>query len=428
MPTVTLSEQEIARRINAIKAAIRAGYPPPGALVGNKRGALSVAASACGISRGTFSSWYANLSEKPDLGELSLKPVASIVAPLEPHERRDADFYRRRLNDATRDLEDTRHTLREVSGLVGRRLGPPAWSMPKGGRANQPAVGLMHLSDFHVGEVVRRDEVNGLNEYSPDIFRVRFRRYISAALEILPRWASDCNLKGAVMAMNGDLVSGDIHDELCRTNALTSHEQVMICAEEISAAAKMIADSLGAVWIVFTPGNHGRTTQKTHAKRTALLSYDCLIGQIVKTSLANDSRVSVTISSGRDMVYPILGHTVMQSHGDALGAGGGQGFAGPGLPIIRGAKKAEYVGMVVDQRYDIILTAHYHSSMNIGRVMANGSMIGWNEFALSIRATPEPPQQWLALVTERWGIRERAEIKLEDVMKAEKPRFRVLSR
>ncbi len=355
-------------------------------------------------------------------------PMTEAPAPLTAQERRDADFYRRQLAEVRRDLDETRHALKEVAGLAGEPITPPEWALSQDSGHAQPAIGLMHISDTHVGEVVRAEEVNGLNAYDPDIFRRRIRRYVGASIEILPRWASDCKLMGVVMAVNGDLTSGDIHDELRRTNALTSTEQVMVCAEEIIAGATKVADRFGQVWLVFTPGNHGRSTEKTHAKRTAALSYDTLIGQIVKQHFANDARITVHVAPGRDAVYPILGHSVFQSHGDALGSGGGQGFAGPGLPIIRGSKKVEYVGMVVDQRYGIILTAHYHSSMNIGRIFANGSMIGWNEYALSIRATPEPPQQWLMLVTEKWGVRERAEIKLEDVMRAEKPRFRVASR
>ena len=62
--------------------------------------------------------------------------------------------------------------------------------------------------------------------------------------------------------------------------------------------------------------------------------------------------------------------------------------------------------------YDIVLTAHYHTSGNPGKTLANGSVIGFNEFAQSILAAPEPPQQWLALVSEKWCLRERAEIRL----------------
>lgn len=426
-----ITQAEFDRRLNALCEAIRAGYSPPRTSVPRGGvGALAKAADACNVHRSSFSNWYFANEMRITLPEAAPAPVADIapIAQAAPAEMRDASWWRKRAAILQGDLEETRHALREVSGLAGQSIFPPEWAVPTNQGDAQRAVGLLYISDTHVGEVVRSEEVNGLNQYNPHIFQARLKRLIEATLKIVPRWASDCRLQGIVVALNGDLISGDIHDELRRTNALSSNDQVLLCAAEFAAAFRLLANAFGKVWVVVTPGNHGRSTEKTHAKRTAALSYDSLIGQIIKQHFSSDPRIVVHIAPGRDAVYPILGHTVFQSHGDALGAGGGQGFAGPGLPIIRGSKKVEYVGMVVDQRYEIILTAHYHSSMNIGRVFANGSMIGWNEFALSIRATPEPPQQWLMLVTERWGVRERAEIKLEAPAKPEQPRIRVQAR
>jgi hypothetical protein len=228
-----------------------------------------------------------------------------------------------------------------------------------------------------------------------------------------------------VVALNGDLVSGDIHDELRRTNALTAHEQIYLATDELAAGLLKLAEAFGSLLVVVTPGNHGRTTEKTHAKRTAALSYDTLIGEQLRRHFDHDPRISFIIAQGADAVYPVMGWTVFQSHGDALGSGGGKGFAGPVLPIIRGAKAVDWQAALQRQHYDIKLTAHYHTSANPGGgVLANGSVVGYNEYANRIRAGVEVPQQWLALITERWGLRERLEIKLEDPEPPAKPRYR----
>jgi hypothetical protein len=218
-----------------------------------------------------------------------------------------------------------------------------------------------------------------------------------------------------VVAVNGDLVSGDIHDELRRTNALTAHEQAYLAADELAGGLRVLADRFGAVLCVVTPGNHGRTTEKTHAKRVGALSYDMLVGEMVRRAFEGDDRVTVRLSTGPEMVYPVLKWNVHQSHGDSLGSGGGKGFAGPVLPILRGTKAVEWQAYLVRRAYDIILTAHYHTSANPGGgKLANGSVVGYGEFSNRIRAGFEVPQQWLALVHEKWGLRERCEIKLED--------------
>jgi hypothetical protein len=335
-------------------------------------------------------------------------------------------FWRKKSKELAKTLAETEHVLREVSGLMRREADPPNWLFQTGEGQRHKAAGLLHLSDLHAGEVVRSEEIGGLNEYNPDVFQRRIRRAFSATMEILPRWTSDCQPAGVVVAINGDLVSGDIHDELRRSNALTAHEQVYLVTDELTAGLAQLADAFGHVFAVFTPGNHGRTTEKTHAKRTSALSYDTLIGEQVRRHFMPDRRVTVWIAPGADAVYPVLGWTVFQSHGDALGTGGGKGFAGPVLPIVRGAKSVEWQAARVRRSYDILLTGHYHVSANPGGgVLANGSVVGYNEYANRIRAGVEPPQQWLALIHSRWGLRERCEIRLEDPVPPRLPRIRV---
>lgn len=410
-----LSEDEIRRRVDAynshatIRAAARALKLKPSTLghcieMLRSTGRLTAAGS---------------IQEAP--AEEPREPVA--VAPSRA-EVRDADFWRNKAKAAEKQAADNEHILREIAGVYQRPLSLPEWILPGGGEMGR-AVGLIHLSDLHCGEVVRLEEASGINEYNPEIFRRRLRRMIDASIRILPRWSADCDLKGVVVALNGDLISGDIHAELRETNALTAHEQVALATDELAAGIRMLADQFDAVLVTVTPGNHGRTTEKTHAKRMAALSYDIMIGNILAREFANDARITVNTASGADIVFPLFGWSVLQTHGDSMGTGGGQGFAGPELPIVRGGKKIKLSGFATGERYDIILTAHYHTSSNPGTVLANGSLIGFNEWAVRIRALPEPPQQWLALVHERWGLRERTPVVLEDPSPPRRPRIRV---
>jgi hypothetical protein len=346
------------------------------------------------------------------------------LAPPSPAEVRDATFWRNKAKAAEDRAAESEHVLREMAGIFQRPLSMPEWTLPGGGETGR-AVGLIHLSDLHCGEVVRLEEASGVNEYNPEIFRRRLRRMIDASTRILPRWSSDCDLKGVVVALNGDLISGDIHAELRETNALTAHEQVALATDELATGIRMLADQFDAVLVTVTPGNHGRTTEKTHAKRMAALSYDIMIGNILAREFANDARIAVNTASGADIVFPLFGWSVLQTHGDSMGTGGGQGFAGPELPIVRGGKKIKLSGFATGERYDIILTAHYHTSSNPGTVLANGSMVGYSEYSLRIRGLPEPPQQWLALIHEKWGLRERVPVVLEDPALPRRPRIRV---
>lgn len=429
MATPPLSDKERARRKAAIEQALKDGFAPKNQF-GGKGASVAEAARRLGIKSGAIENFIRTEESLKAVGKPNFYPDWSIFEDEEPEPVadavavRDAAFWRNKAKAAEKQAAESEHVLREMAGIFQRPLSMPDWVLPDGGEKGR-AVGLIHLSDLHCGEVVRLEEAGGINEYSPEIFRRRLRRMIDASIRILPRWSSDCDLKGVVVALNGDLISGDIHAELRETNALTSHEQVELATDELGAGIRMLADRFGAVLITVTPGNHGRTTEKTHAKRMAALSYDIMIGNILAREFANDARVTVNTASGADIVFPLFGWSVLQTHGDSMGTGGGQGFAGPELPIVRGGKKIKLSGFATGERYDIILTAHYHTSSNPGTVLANGSMVGYSEYAVRIRGLPEPPQQWLALIHERWGLRERVPVILEDPSPPRRPRIRV---
>jgi hypothetical protein len=410
-----LTEAEIRRRVDAV----------------NSHPTIRAAAKSLGMGASTLAHTMESLRSTGRVLDGTVQPPAPEelrdaieVAVPTPTEVRDANFWRNKAKAAEDRAAESEHILREMAGIFERPLSLPEWTLPSNGEMGR-AVGLIHLSDLHCGEVVRLEEAAGINEYNPDVFRRRLRRMIDASIRILPRWSSDCELKGVVVALNGDLISGDIHAELRETNALTSHEQVALATDELAAGIRKLADQFDAVLVTVTPGNHGRSTEKTHAKRMAALSYDVMIGNILAREFANDARVTVNTASGADIVFPLFGWSVLQTHGDSMGTGGGQGFAGPELPIVRGGKKIKLSGFATGERYDIILVGHYHTSSNPGAVLANGSMIGFNEYAVRIRATPEPPQQWLALIHERWGLRERVPVVLEDPEPPRRPRIRI---
>lgn len=421
MPTPTLTQEDCQEAIDAVQQAVSEGYK-----LGGLPSAYERAAKLLGWTPRTVHHRVQRGKELYGLG-VGQDPVQVEIEPVADRRAvHDAAFWRRQAKQLKDELAATELALDEVAGIMHRGAAPPAWVLPSPSRDKHKVAGLLHLSDLHVGEVIRSDEIGGLNDYDPAIFVRRIRRVFSAAVETLKRWTTDSNLTGVVVACNGDLVSGDIHDELLRSNALTAHEQVYLAADEICAGIQHLANEFDAVMAVFTPGNHARTTVKTHAKRVSALNYDTMIGEMVRRHFADDPRVQIIIARGPDAVFPVLGWTIFQSHGDALGTGGGKGFAGPTLPIVRGAKNTELQAARVRRHYDIILTAHYHVSANPGGgIFANGSIVGYGEYANRIRAGFEVPQQWCALIHERWCIRDRCELKLEDPVPPPLPRVRV---
>jgi len=279
----------------------------------------------------------------------------------------------------------------------------------------------MLFTDLHMGEVIDADEILGLNAYDEKIAQRRAQRFFEAAVEIGPRWAADTKVEGILLNLGGDLISGDIHEELRITNALTAHEQVRMTVAVLIAGIKLLLKAYKKVHVTSVPGNHARTTFKPTAKLYSRLSYDTLIAQMVQDAFLNEPRVTFQITVSNDAIIPVLGYTAFLTHGDKMGTGGGQGFAGPLLPIVRGTKKVEAQQARAHRRPDIIMHGHYHHSANPGPVFSNGAFPGYSEYGNGLRASLELPQQWLFLIHETWGVRERCEIKLETPSPPKRP-------
>ncbi len=349
--------------------------------------------------------------------------------PPEPIEVHDAAFWRSEARKMEKVQGKLARVIEELGGIRNMRISVPKWIMRgPSGRKGRAVIGCL-VSDIHDGEVIDADEIQGVNEFNPDICAARLDRYFYAATVIGSRWAEDCKVEGALLALAGDMISGDIHEELRITNAMTSHDQVRHVVGLLDAGLNRLLEAYLKVHVVGVPGNHGRSTIKPTAKLYAALSYDMLVLSMLSDRFAKDSRVTFQFGKSKDQITPVFGRTVLTTHFDKIGTRGGQGFAGPMLPIIRGAKKIIEQQGSVDRRPDLIQGGHYHSTGNpyLGPlpILANGSVVGVSEYADDLRVAVEPPQQWLYLLHDKWWLRERQPVILTDLAKPELPRVRI---
>lgn len=441
--TKALTIDEARRHIAAVETALREGHPPTAIIGSRVKTAMRVAGDRLGINRRAFAERLKpggiierQFGLKVDWSVFTPEPDAPPIEDLRPEpvppptrtETRDAAFWRTRFISLEKDLHNVERVLAQISGLASEPFYPPEWfaSSPSGSRRKKSVVGHL-ISDVHMGEVIDPREVMGINAYDPDIARARMQRYFESAAALGPTWTPRTDCMGALIAWAGDLTSGDIHEELARTNALTSNEQVLAMVEICIGGIRLMKKTYGKVHNVFVPGNHGRQTPKPTAKLYARLNYDTLIGKLVALAFSDDPDVTFQIAEGRDVVTLIFGLTIFTTHGDGMGTGGGQGFAGPLLPIVRGTKKVEAQQARMEQRPSLILHGHYHTSANPGPVLSNGSVPGYSEYGNGLRASVEPPQQWLFMLDEKWGLADRTEVKLADPSPSRPIRVQALS-
>lgn len=387
-------------------------------------GTKNQAAKALGLDRNTYDN---RLKRAVEAGLVGVGAVANPeqVPEMSRAEIHDAGFWKRKFAATVKELGEAEHMVEQLAGLRGIPFEIPEWLIDtRRDRRGKSVIGCL-VSDVHMGEKIDAEEINGINAFGVEICRARLRRYFTAACTIGQRWSSDTDCEGVLLALAGDLTSGDIHEELRITNELTHHEQCLAVAEELGAGIGHLADTYGRVHVVVTPGNHGRPTPKPTAKLYARLSYDNLIGAMLAGKFAGDDRVTFQANAAKDQMTPVFGRTVFTTHGDKIGTKGGMGFAGPMLPIVRGSKKIEAQQAGVGRRPDLLQFGHYHTTGNPGMVLANGSVPGYSEYADDLRAVVEPPQQWLYLLHDRWWLRERLPVQLEEPSAPAKPRVNV---
>jgi hypothetical protein len=273
------------------------------------------------------------------------------------------------------------------------------------------------LSDSHFDEVVNPDEVGGVNAYDREIATKRLRRYYDLVCSMPRDYMAGVTIDGCVAMLGGDLVSGDIHDELAQSNEDTLPGTILYWTEMLAAGVGQLADEFGAVHVPVVVGNHGRRTRKPRAKGRARDNYDWLIGQLVAREFRDDDRVTFTIPDAAHIHFDVMGTTYRLEHGDS--AKGGGGWIGATGPVMRRHQKVSAAAAAMDSPFDHLVVGHWHTLVWGAGFTINGSSKGYDEYASQGGFGYEEPQQALWLTTPERGITMHAPLFVAD-RKAEK--------
>jgi len=323
----------------------------------------------------------------------------------------------RQLKERTQENDSAERIREEIFKLEAYSPEPPTWPTIKPG-SKTTGIPLLLLSDWHWGETVDRDQVGGMNAFNRKIARQRVKILRDATIDLCTNHMTTPNYPGIVCCIGGDMITGNIHDDLRETNDGPVMVSVMEVEEQLIGLIRDLADTFGKVFVPCVPGNHGRNTIKPRAKNRVYDSYEWLIYCHIERYFQNDDRVHVYVPNEVDAHFAIYGHRFMLTHGDTLGVKGGDGIIGALGPIARGAVKVGRSEAQCKRDFDTLLIGHYHTYIPRGDavpVLANGSLIGYNEYArLCLRAGPARPSQSLAFIHPKRGFTAQWPIYLDD--------------
>lgn len=267
------------------------------------------------------------------------------------------------------------------------------------------AVPVFIASDWHVEERVDKDQVNDLNEYNLAIAEKRINHYFESCLWILDRERSSAVVEKGVFALLGDLITGYIHEELRESNWLSPTEAINWLHAHLQAGIKTLLEK-GKFKELLIPccfGNHGRVHPDKVISTAAQNSYEWLMYQYLARDFKNDPRVRFYIANGYHNFVDVFDTKIRFHHGDHVRFGGGVG----GITIPLNKKIAKWNTTITA---DIDVMGHFHQYFNGGNFVVNGSLIGWNAYAISIGASYEMPQQAYFIVRPGRGMTDTGRI------------------
>lgn len=256
-------------------------------------------------------------------------------------------------------------------------------------KGHRYAVAL--FSDAHIEETVIPESVNFLNEYNIEIAEKRIENYFRNLAACL---AQD-EVNELIFASLGDTISGYIHQELEQTNQMTPLEATLKAQSLIYSGLKYLCENenlpkLKKIRFIGIVGNHSRVTKKIQHNNGYKMSYEWMMYQNIKKQceLTNLPIEFYIPESELAIVNTVDDKVFIFAHGFQIKSGGTGTICGIYPALNRLCLKYQKVF-----HQDMLFIGHFHSSVNTPNAVVNGSIIGYNSFALSNAFDAEQPSQ-----------------------------------
>ena len=384
----------------------------------NKHGSNRKAAFALGVTRRAVDKAMTRLRKRaaregylPSVPVKPQKPVQEQLDPVEEHElKKELGEKNRKIREMAEQQVVDERFQRFVGKLMTCSTTPPKWLHNKR-PGKDKAIATAFLSDTHFDEVVQPRHINGVNAYNRAIATLRLQKFFENTLTLCKEHCGGIDIEGLVLPLGGDMVSGNIHEELAETNDEPIMDTVLYWSGQIIAGIEMLLTHFDRLYVPCVTGNHGRNHKKPKAKVRAKDSFDWLIYKLVERHFENSPEVTFNIPLETDARWNVYNTRYHMTHGDQFK--GGNGIAGIFTPIMRGNYKKMTREQSVETPYDILIMGHFHQLIDMGSVIVNGSLKGYDEWTASMNFNFELPKQAFWLTDPKHGKTITAPIRVQ---------------
>jgi hypothetical protein len=270
---------------------------------------------------------------------------------------------------------------------------------PREGLGTSEVTPIVMASDWHNEEIVRPAQVSGLNTFNLEVFERRATQFWQDSLRLIQMFNKDVKITTVVLGLLGDFITGQIHEaENAENNALLPMDAIINAQNKIIAGIDFwLEHSVYEIIVVCKVGNHTRTTKKVRAASENGHSLESLMYTFLAAYYRNVPRIKFVIDDGYHTYIDVYDRVCRFHHGHAIKYQGGVG----GL-YIPGKKKCANWNKARFAHRDFF--GHFHQDLNDTMFTCNGSLIGYNSYAVRIGAEYEPPKQSIVLVDKRRGF------------------------
>ena len=289
-------------------------------------------------------------------------------------------------------------------------------------KSGSPVSAVAPLTDTHIGEVVNLEEMAGLNEYDMEIFSRRLYGWTNKVIELTMLREKYLDVPKLYVPMIGDMISGDIHEELAKSNSDNVMNTMIQGAFLISQSMMTLAGFFPEVHIKGVIGNHGRMSPKPPYKGK-YMNWDYILFQMVAMFCSNQKNITFELPKSYLNVFEVEGKQILMMHGDSVNGWNGIPFYGIQRAIAQLRQALQYQKNIAEEigrdpkhfdpiksmsRYfDHVLLGHFHthSEMDIGtgKVLICGCLKGGDEYALGKLHAISKPEHILLFFHPRHG-------------------------
>lgn len=273
------------------------------------------------------------------------------------------------------------------------------------------ATAIVQLSDTHFGKIVLPSTVNGLNEHNPEIAKMRMDCLAENLLKLVNKERSEIKIDNLVLGLGGDFMENSmLHEHSQMSTAFPPMEELLFSRQLLHKFIKTIAENgkFKKILIPCVRGNHSRTTKKMNSTIDYRTNYEAMLYNILKQDFSGDMFEWYTPDS--DICeFKVYDKKIRSLHGWQVKSGGGIG--GLTIPLNKYILRLDQIS-----KCDYNLMHHYHSlSYPTANCTLNGSLCGYDTFAMQIGAGFQKPMQSFQLLDKNRGFTIKAPIFCEKI-------------